>query len=455
MLTLRRIWERLESRPRMRAILHGGASGLLSKGLALVVSMVTLPLLVRYLGRAEYGIWITISTSVVMFAVLDIGISSTLINFIAKAAANNDTAAARGYYSTAFWITVLISTLLAIIAFIVWPWVHWQSLFGLSDRVIALQASRCAMASVAFLLLNLPLSLANRVLAGFQEVHVANYFAMINSVLGLIAIVGGVAAHLSIVGLMICFSSAMLTGTLLLNGWLSFRSRPWIRPRISTVRWSLASDLFGEGLMFFVLQISGLVVFNSDNLVIAHYCGPGEVTPYSVTWRMLGYASMFHGLLIPALWPALSDAYHRRELAWVRSTYRRFWRLTMAGVTAAALILALLGQWIIRIWASQAAVPTQTLLWFMALWAVVYSLTTNQACLLAATQRLQLQAVIGVVSVIINLALSIYLVQRIGSLGAIIGTLTSYIVFVIAPQTWEVRNILRGRYLRAADAAIC
>lgn len=446
------IQEQLRSKPRLAGILHGGASALISRGLSLVVSMVTLPLMVRYLGRADYGIWVTISTTVVMFAVLDIGISSTLINFITKASANNDPTLARGYYSTAFWITTGISVLLAVIAALVWPLINWRSLLGLSDASHALQASHCAVASIAFFLLNLPLSLANKVLSGYQQVQVANYFAMVNSILGLIAIVGGVAAHLSIVGLMISFCSAMLIGTLLLNGWLYFVSHPWIRPHVGEVRLNLVADLFGEGLLFFVLQITGLVVFNSDNIVITHYCGPGEVTPYSVTWRLLGYASMLHGLLIPALWPALSDAYHRGELAWVQSTYRRFWQATMIGVSATAVLLALVGQWVIRVWASQAAVPSQTLLWLMALWAIVYSISTNQACLLAATQRIRLQALTSTLSVILNLALSLYLVRRIGSMGAIVGTLVSYLVFILVPQGWEVRNILRGRYLRTADA---
>ncbi|HKU24820.1 MAG TPA: hypothetical protein VJQ54_05065, partial [Candidatus Sulfotelmatobacter sp.] len=60
MPTVRRIQELLKARPRISGILHGGASAFLSRGFALIVSMVTLPLLVRYLGREEYGVWVTI-----------------------------------------------------------------------------------------------------------------------------------------------------------------------------------------------------------------------------------------------------------------------------------------------------------------------------------------------------------------------------------------------------------
>jgi O-antigen/teichoic acid export membrane protein len=420
--------------------------------MALAVSVVTLPLMIHYLGRVEYGVWVTVSTTVVMLAVLDLGISSTLVNFIAKAYANDDPEIARQYYSTAFWITTLVSIAMIAVFAVIWRWINWGALFGLHDAILTTQASHCVIVSLGFFLLNLPLSLASKVLSGYQKIQVANYFSMINSVLGLIAIVGGILAHLSIVGLMISFCFAMLTGTLLLNAWLSFVSHPWIRPRFSAIRLNMTKELFGEGLLFFVLQIAGLVVFNSDNLVIMHYCGAGQVTPYSVTWRLMSYASMLHGLLIPVLWPAFADAYHRKDLRWVRVNYQRFMRATMAGVCIIAITLAVLGRWIIRIWATDAAVPSQGLLWAMCLWAIVLSLTTNQACLLAATQRVSLQALTSSMAAVLNLVLSIILVQHIGPIGAILATLISYLIFIVLPQHWEVRNILHGRYMSVPDA---
>jgi O-antigen/teichoic acid export membrane protein len=228
--------------------------------------------------------------------------------------------------------------------------------------------------------------------------------------------------------------------------------QPVRRERLSAVSGRMARDLFGQGSLFFVLQIAGLVVFNSDNVVIAHYCGAGEVTPYSVSWRLMGYASMFYTLLVPSLWPAYADAYHRKDLAWIRSTYSRVMRMSMIGVSSISAILAMCGQWLIRVWATQTAVPSRSLLWAMAVWAVVFSATTNQACLLAATQRIGVQALTSAMAAVVNLAASIYLVQRMGSIGVIIATLISYFIFIVVPQSWEVGNILRGRYLGVENA---
>jgi O-antigen/teichoic acid export membrane protein len=136
-------------------------------------------------------------------------------------------------------------------------------------------------------------------------------------------------------------------------------------------------------------------------------------------------------------------------MAWIRSAYRRIMRATLLVVTSAALLLGFSGRWIIGIWAGKAAVPSSALLWSMCFWAVLLSITVNQATLLAATQRVQFQAVYASLTAILNLVLSIVLVQRFGAIGVLSATIISYLLCVILPQTWDVRRVLRGRYLKA------
>ncbi len=438
---------RLDANPRLARVLHGGLSGLAGRATAMAVSAITLPVTVRYLGPLEYGIWVTISTTVVMLAVLDIGIASTLTNFISKAYAVEDEAMAKRYFATAFWLTVGISAVLATVAWPIWRLVNWGALFGVEGGSIAGQARLCVGISLGFFILSLPLNLANRVLGGYQKVHLSNYFSIANSILGLVAILVSVWLRLSIVGMMLAYCIAMLTGTLLLNIWIAVWYRPGLRPGLRAVRRSAMRDLFGQGALFFVLQLSGLIVFNSDNLVISHYLGAREVTPYSVAWRLVGYASMMQSLLVPALWPAFSEAYHRGDMGWIRTTYRRTMNGSIAAVGIVALLIGLLGRQLIHVWAGSAAVPSAPLLWTMSFWAVLLSITVNQAMLMAATQRIGLQTVTAVLAAVANLALSIVLVQRIGAMGVLFATIGSYLVFIVVPQTWEVRRILRGTYL--------
>lgn len=448
---VQRVRRSLSEDPRLSRIFKGGLTGIAGKGMAMAVSAITLPLTVRYLGSLEYGIWVTISTTVVMLSVLDLGIANSLTNSISKAYAMEDEEMARNYFATAFWVTIGISLLLGVAVWFAWRIIDWQTLFHLQDAHLALQARACVAISLCFFLVSLPLNLANRVLSGYQQVHVANYFAMINSLLGLVAIISVILTRGTIVDLMATYCVAMLTGSVLLNLWLCIWHKPWLRPHFQAVKKEVVRELFGEGALFFVLQLSGLIVFNSDNLVITHYLGASDVTPYSVAWRLTGYASMMQSLLIPALWPAFAEAYHRRDLSWVRINYRRIMNGSIFAVGLVALGIGLFGRQIIRIWAGPVAVPNAALLWSMCFWAVLVSVTINQALLMAATQRIQLQAITASLAAVANLIASIILVQRIGAIGVLVATIGSYLIFILAPQEWEVRRILRGRYLGASE----
>jgi len=122
-------------------------------------------------------------------------------------------------------------------------------------------------------------------------------------------------------------------------------------------------------------------------------------------------------------------------------------RKTLLAVAAASIVIGLAGQTLIRVWAGPAAVPSLLLLWTMAAWAVVSSITTNQAMLLTATGRLKLEATVAVLAAIANLGLSIILVNRIGAEGVILSTVLSFAVFMIVPQGWEAHRVLRGDFL--------
>ena len=434
-------------------MLHGTLSSVLGRGLAIVVSAVTLPLTVRYLGQLEYGIWVTISSTVVMLSVLDLGIANTLTNFLSESHALNDRERARTYFATGFWLTVGVTVVLAALSALLWRVIDWGALLHLTDTRLVANARIAVAISILYFLLTLPLNLANRVLASLQQTHLANYFAMINSLLGLVAIVGVVLLRGGLVELMATYCAAMLLGSVTLNAWLMLRHTPWIRPHPRRFQRDAAEALSRQGFLFFIIQLTTLVVFNSDNLVITHFVGAQQVTPYSIAWRLAGYAALLQSLLIPSFWPAFTEAYHRQDMDWVRSTYRAMTRKTLLAVASAALLMGLFGRMFIRVWAGQASVPSATLLWTMAFWAVLVSATTNQALLMTATGRLRVAAVVAVLAATANLAGSILLVRHMGPLGVILATVLSFAVFIVVPQQMEVARILRGEYLPAGSAA--
>lgn len=432
---------------RYRRIWSAAVSAFLGKGTTLLVSVITVPLAVRYLGAESYGLWITISSTVTMFFVFDIGIANTLTNLISEAYASNNRERAAASFATAFWMVLGIAACLGILGWLIWPQFHWASIFHVRTEALGRETSRAVAAAFVVFLIALPTGLAAKVLGGYQELHAANLFAAGGSVLSLLVVLAVVYLHGSLTMLVAGFAGSSVVASTACLLWICLYRKPWMMPWPRLVQPPLIGRIFQSGTQFFAIQLAGLVVFSSDNLIIAHYLSPADVTPYAVTWRLVNYLTAVQALILPALWPAYSEAFAKGHLAWIRSAYNRVRRLTVAILVVGCAFTLLMGQRLILLWAGPAAVPNSLLLRLMCVWIVVFAFTLNQSCLMGATYRVGKQAVSSSLAAIANLVLSILWVKTMGPAGVLLATIVSYLVFIVVVQAFEVRRILRGDFI--------
>jgi O-antigen/teichoic acid export membrane protein len=431
------------TRKRSRRIFQAGSSAIICKGIVLGVNAISIPLAVRYLGAEQFGIWVTISTTLALLIVLDLGIASAMTNLLSEAYALNDKELAGRYATTGLVVMVVIALCLGIAGAALWPFVPWAALFRLSGEANERMISHAVAAAYSVFLVGLPAGLAAKFLGGYQEIKTANIFAAVGAAANLLAVVLITQLHGSIVVLVAGTAGATVGTNLACLMWLWFWHKPWLLPTLGRWNVSYVRPLMQSGSEFFILQLAGLIVFNSDNFVIAHYLGPQMVTPYSVTWRLVGYTAALQIVITPALWPAYSEAWVRRDIRWIRKTLKLVMLITMSAAFLGTATLVLWGRTLIRLWAGPAAVPSQTLLVLMCVWILIGTFMANTSTVLLATNTTTLQAWLSVLAAIVNLSATIWMVQRIGSIGVILGTIGSYALVLVVPQTWQLVRLLR------------
>lgn len=427
----------------LQAVWSGGAARMLSSAVALL----SLPLAVRYLGAERYGIWVTITTIAVWINLLDLGIANTLTNHISCAYALQDNRAAARCFANALFLTGTMAALTGVSAILLFPHIHWIRLLNVSPRVSAAEVRHTAAVAIGLTLLALPCNLVSKILAGYQELHRNNYALCAGGLGSLCGLALGVGLRVSMPALFVmsvgCLTFTSLIMMIVVVGW----QKRWLIPRLSFLDRNLIKELLNSGSSFFLIQVAAVVVFSSDNLIVSHYLGAAEVTPYSVIWRMVGLVALLQSLIFPALWPAYAEAYAKRQFGWIR----RAFAATMAGTVAlnllCAAILLIFGRSLIRIWAGAAAVPAFALLSAMCVWAVVNGFMSVESCLLAALNRTREQAVLSVIAAAVNIVLSLTWVRQFGALGVIGGTIVSYLLVLVVPQTMIVRRVWKDQLL--------
>ena len=176
-----------------KALLSGGVARVLSAA----ITMLSLPLAVRYLGAERYGIWATITTTAVWINLLDLGIANTLTNKISRAYALDDRQYAARYFTNALMLTSALAGLAGVAGACLFARLDWTRVLHLSPAVSSAEVRSTAAAAFALMLLALPCNLVNKLLAGYQELQRSNYAACAGAIAGLCGLGLGVVLRVS------------------------------------------------------------------------------------------------------------------------------------------------------------------------------------------------------------------------------------------------------------------
>ena len=416
-------------------IARGALSALGARGLGMLVSLLVVPVTVGYLGSERYGALMAILSMLAWVTIADLGLGNELNNLLAAAAGRDDESGAREAIASAFWMLVGVTAIVLLAGGFAWRLVDWPAVFNVrTPEAVAEVGPAMGLAFLLFCLA-FPLSVVDRVLISFQQGATANAWAMVGSAATLTAVLVAARTRGGMLALVAALAGAPLAVKAVTAGWLFFFRRPAFRPEWSAATRGTSARLLRHGSTFFVQQVAALVLLSTDNIIIARVLGAEQVTPYSVTWSLLGLTQVLTMAAFPYLWAAYGEALARGDDAWV---VRTLGRSLVAGTAATALLLVpltLFGQPIIRLWAGPAAVPPTALLWWMAAWYLFLAPGQMLSAFLNAMGKVRVQAWAGLLAAILNVILSVWWARAHGAAGVIAATVVTYAAIVLLPTT--------------------
>lgn len=432
-----------DSQRRYVRLMQATLASLAGRGISIGITFFSVPLTIGYLGAERYGVWMTISAMLAWLTLADLGMGNGLTNAISEAYGKEQPELAQVYVATTFWLLVVVTLIFGCIIAACWPWINWVTIFKVESAQAQSETPPAIALAIGITLLNMPLSIVTRIYGAYQEGATANYWLAVGNIASLLALIVVTQTQGGLVWLVAAFSGTLLMVTVGSAIWLFGWHKPWLRPRISAVRYSSFWEILKTGGMFFAVQISSLLIFQTDNLIIAHYLGASQVTPYSVAWRLFSYAAILQMLIFPALWPAYAEAFARKDAVWIRRTFRINILFSVLSTLFLVLPLIFYGNFFIAIWASKDAVSSFALLLWMGSWSLISVSMNVVACVLNASGHLQGQMIYGVTTAIVNIVLSILLVRSFGITGVIAATVIAYMVCNVVPAFLETAFVLR------------
>lgn len=372
-------------------------------------SIVMLPLIVRGLGTAGYGVWAQVLAFVGFVGAI---VSWNLHHPLVQSIAADRKSAARTY--TTLTLATVAFAVLGVVAVV--PFTGFTSRLMLGDANIE-----------GYLLLALLLALFNNV----RQMNLSVYRALgrftargVLDLGGALLELGAIAAVLTlghglgaVLGVMVvCGGLVALVGSVHVGTLVG-----WARPAWPILRAALR---YSTPLMPGVLSL--WILDRGDRFVIGHYLGAVGVARYSASYAV-GFL-LLHALapLQMTLLPRVAELWDRdRALAgrYIVISNRVFVALAIPYIAATYFVAPpLLAELANEEIASQAA-PTSTL---VAVGIAFYGIGNLQAQAFYAAKRTGVIGIIWALAALLNVGLNFLLVPRMGVAGAALATAVSY-----------------------------
>ena len=264
------------------------ASSFFIKGISIAISLILVPLTINYINPTRYGIWLTLSSVVGWFSFFDIGLTQGLRNKFAEAKAKGEDNLAQIYVSTTYAI-------LAIIFFIVWAiflianhFLNWSNILNIPASMQS-EISILAVIVFTFFCLQFVLRIITTLIIANQQpanASLIDVFGQILSLIFIIILVKTTEGSLIKLGMALCISPLLV----LIGANLFFFRGIFKKysPKFSKIQFSYAKGLFNLGIIFFIIQVSAIIQFETANIIIARNFGSAEVTSYNIVYRYFG-----------------------------------------------------------------------------------------------------------------------------------------------------------------------
>jgi O-antigen/teichoic acid export membrane protein len=422
----------------------------LAAATTMVVGFVLAPLLVSHFGEAMYGVWVLIGSTVSYMNLLDFGLRGGVMRFVARGHAQgrhaDSAAAVAAALQMRLWIGCGIVTIAAALALL------FPFLFDIPNS--ARRATQLAlMLSASNLAISMMCGVFAAVLGALNRFHILSGILVVQAVARLLSALYVVRAGYSIAGLALsdfCVSMAANAATVIAARYCY----PELRHASMKPDRSVMRQLWNYSFYSFVINVSTLVIVQTDNIVVGAFVSTAAVAFYGIAGSLVQYTRDFVTAMTSTFTPLASrlDAEARQD---------DLRRLLVNGSTAALMValpvmstLFFRGGTFLGLWLDhQFSEPSGAVLQVLLLGYLPRLATGTGLGIAYGTDNHRPFARWSAVEAILNLVLSILCVQWFGMIGVAWGTaIPSAMVslFWWLPYTCRLVNISTLTYLRQA-----
>jgi O-antigen/teichoic acid export membrane protein len=396
------------------------------------LSLVLVPLTLGYLGIKEYGVWITLVGIIEWFNFFDIGLGHGLRNKYAESKAHGNAEDLKRYVSTAFFTMVFISSFIFIFFCSISPFLNWAVLIN-APAQLAGSLQTLALLLMGMFCLRFIVNIVSVLLTADQNPAIPGIIILTGSILSLFSIyVLTLRGETSLLSLGFFFSLSQIIPLLIAFFYFFSTRYKSILPRWKYFSKKHIRSIFSLGGRFFLIQVTALLLFQSNNIIIAHISGQQDVTNFNIAFRYLNILFTVFMTMLTPLWSASTDAYARGDIDWIEKCIARLNKIWLLLILL-GIAMVILSPVAYHLWLKGKLLPNTPLLIVLLLYFLFLMRSTLYRSFMNGVGKIRMQFYVTFVQAILHIPLAALLGKEFG----VVGVVATMLLWAVINAAWE------------------
>jgi len=416
--------------------------GIFFKGLGICINLLLIPLLIVFLGKTEYGVWVTIFSIVNWIFTFDLGIGTGLRNKLTESLSENNYELASEITSTSYVIIAFFSLFLLVVASISIYFFDFQNILNFYGKPESF-LKFFVQISVCFTIINFTLNLYKKL---YLSIHKSFLVEFSNSLFLLLYLTGvyfwiqfEFKKDLVVLTFIFGITSILIAIVFTI---LFFKMNNKIGISIYNFRRKHVSGLFKIGGNFFIINVCLLIILFTDNIIISNMLGPSYVSDYAIIQKLFQLFVVFFNVVLASSWGLYSQAIIKEDYDWIKSNFKKMQKYLLL-LFVAAFVLVIFIEDVLTIWIGPGIIKIpKNLVLYNIIYFALFSFNNIYAYYINATGKIQIQMILYILGAICNVPLSFLLVKFLdSSSGVMLATIFCTIPLVIAMPFQAMKKI--------------
>ena len=403
----------------------------LNKGTSLFLSMLYVPLFLECLDKTRYGIWVTIMSLVNWIGFFDIGIGQGLRNLLAKSLAEENYIEAKKVVSTAYVAMILIFAFIMVIFVFIYPFINWYKIFN-APVDMASEINTLILIVVLMMCMNFILGIFKSVLLAYQMPDVTSNMNLAIQSISLLTIfifyLSGKISSLIGIGSILVIIPVLVY---VFYTFKYFRGRfKRVLPSLRFFEKKMVRQILTLGAAFFIIQISNLFLFQSNNIIISNIIGPEAVPEYYIVNEYLSILLFAFTIITTPFWSAVTDAYTKKDITWIKNVKSKLVRI-YCGFILLAIVMIIISPLFFNIWLGDKMEISTYLVILLSVFLLLQMYSNIFLSIINGIGKIKLQFYISILLPFIYVPLAIVMGKNMGIYGVVISGIIMMLIYVI------------------------